>query len=417
MRISDLLVSNNYLYNLNNLKSKEAQLQYEIATGNKVNRPSDSPSGAAKILQYLNKISQTDGYSSNIQNSLSALNETSFAMENIQSEVVNVLTDITEINNVENNDNLDSYADQIDLSLQAMLDAANSKYDGKYLFGGTDFGSVPYGFSADGSTVEVKVNDVSGVQKVKLSQNITQKINITGTELFGTILTQKGALDINSAVGDSSTSTMDIQDAAGNSYTFSATYTKTAADTYSLSYDVADSGGNSIFGSPPATKTITFDPDSGRILSLDGTDKFSFNIKDSSNNIDFNFDLSFLKESDSPSLTINANQQNDIFNTLVQIRDNLRLGIKPTDEQEQIVNDFNSRILDKISNAGNIINQLYDANDLLSNQKIGFQELLSKEQDVDVAQSVMDLQNQDYLLQVAYKLASTYLPKSLLDYL
>ena len=417
MRISDLLISNNYLSSINTAKIRMAQLQNQLATGNKVNRPSDSPSGTTKILQYLNGISQTDGYSGNIENSLSALNETSFSMESMQSEIVKILTNLTEIENVANNENLGSYADQIDLSLNAILNYANSKYDGKYLFGGTDFSSVPFGFSADGSVIEVKAGDVSGSQKVKLSPNITQKINITGTELFGTILSQRGTLDKNSAVGDAFTNSVSINDSTGNPYSFNATFTKTDDNTYALSYDVVDSGGNSIYGSPPAAKTISFDPDSGRILTMDGKTNYSFSIKDSGKKIDFNFDTSFLKESNSSSLTINANQQNDIFNTLIQIRDNLRLGIRPTEVQEQIVNDFNSRVLDKISNVGNVINQLNDANDLLSSQKIGFQELLSKEQSVDVAQSVMDLQNQDYLLQVAYKLASTTLPKSLLDYL
>ncbi len=418
MRISDLLISNNYLNSINTAKSRMAQLQNEIATGNKINRPSDSPSGTAKVLRFLNGISQTDVFSDNIQNSLSFLNQTSSAMDNIQSEVVNVLTDLTEINNIENNNDLNSYADKIDLSLNSILNSANSKYDGKYLFGGTDFGSVPYGFTGDGSAVEVKVNSVSGIQSVRVSSNINQKINMTGTEVFGTILTQGGNFDVNSNPGDSFTNQMTVYDASGNPYTFNATYTKTDTNIYSLNYDVTDSGGNSIFTSSPAAKTIAFDPDSGRIKSLDGNESLSFDIKDSTHKIDFNFNLSSLKETDSASsISMNANQKNDIFNTLIQIRDNLRLGIKPSEEQQQMVQDFNSRILDKNSGAGNIINQLYNTNDMLANQKTGLQGLLSNEQDVDVAQAIMDLQNQDYMLQATYKMASTFLPKSLLDYL
>lgn len=418
MRISDLLISTNYLNSINSAKTRMAQLQNEIATGNKINKPSDSPSGASKVLRLLTGISQSDVYADNIQNSLSFLNETSSAMENIQAEVVNVLTDLTEINNVETNGDLNSYADKIDLSLNSILNSANSKYDGKYLFGGTDFGSVPYGYTNDNSAIEVKVNSVSGNQTVRVSSNITQKINLNGTEVFGTIIAQGGNVDVNSNPGDSFTNQLTVYDASGNPYTFNATYTKTDTNTYSLSYDVVDSGGNSIFTSPPAAKSITFDPDSGRMKTLDGNDAFSFDIKDSSHNIDFNFDLNSLKETDSASsISMNANQQTDIFNTLIQIRDNLRLGIKPSDEQQQIVQDYNSRILDKISKAGNITNQLYNTNDMLTNQKTGLQGLLSNEQDVDIAQAVMDLQSQDYLLQATYKMASSFLPKSLLDYL
>ena len=242
MRISDLLMSGNYLTSINNAKSRMAQLQSQVATGNKINRPSDSPSGTAKVLRYQNGISRSDAYSDNIQNSLSFLDETSSALENVQSEVIKVLTNLTEINNVTNNGNLNSFADQIDLSLQAILDSANRKYDGKFLFGGTDFSSSPYGLTSDGSGIEVKVDSVSGVQKVKLSQNIIQKINLTGTEVFGTIISQSGELDANSVPGDTATGQLTINDAAGNPYTLNAVYTKASANTYTLNYDVLDAG-------------------------------------------------------------------------------------------------------------------------------------------------------------------------------
>jgi flagellin-like hook-associated protein FlgL len=45
------------------------------------------------------------------------------------------------------------------------------------------------------------------------------------------------------------------------------------------------------------------------------------------------------------------------------------------------------------------------------------QGLLSSEQDVDMARATVDLQAQDYSLQLSYKIASMILPKSLLDFL
>ncbi len=418
MRISDLLISGNYLNSISSAKSRMAQLQNEISSGNKINRPSDSPSGTAKILRLLSTISHSDVHSGNISNSLSFLTETTSSLENIHSEMVDIMTDLTEINNALNDDNLDSYADKIDMSLSSILNSANAKYDGKFLFGGTDFSSVPYGYTGDQSTIEVKVNSVSGVQKVKLSQNILQKINLTGTEVFGTIINENGSLARSANTGDSFTNQLPISDAAGNQYTFNAVYTKTDSNTYSLNYDIIDSGGTSVFSSPPAAKTLTFDQVSGRLSAIDGKGSLAFDINESSHRINFNFDLSQMKETDAPSaLSMEANQQNDIFNTLIQIRDGLRQGIKPSEEQTTIVENFSSRVLDKISNAGNIINQLYDADDMLTNQKTDLQALLSKEQEVDIAKAVMDLQNQDYLLQVTYKLASSFLPKSLLDYI
>lgn len=416
-RISDLSFTNTYLNNLNVLKNQLSQLNIQISTGKKINKPSDSPTGTTQILRMNKQISQIDTFSNNIQNSLSFANETSFAMESIQSEVVNILTNLTSVQNAAYTD-LGSFADQVDLSLQSILNSANSEYDGKYLFSGTDQSGKPFGFTSDGKSIEVKLNDVSGVQKVRISSNILQKINMTGQEVFGTIITQSGSLDASHSVGDVVTNQQTIYNADGNQYTLNLSYTKTAANTYSLSYDVLDSSSVSIFSTPPASKTVVFDPTTGAIQSVDGKSSFSFNISDSTNKINFAINLNELGEKNSSdSVSLSANQNNDIFNTLIQIRDNLKNGIKPTDEQVQIVKDFNSNLVNKIAANGNVVKQLNDTSDLITNQQANIEELLSQKQDVDIAKAVTNLQNMNYVLEMNYKLASMFLPKSLLDYL
>ncbi len=416
-RISDISFTNTYLNNLNVLKNQLSQLNTQISTGKKINKPSDSPTGTSQILRMNNQISQINTFSNNIQNSLSFANETSFAMESIQSEVVSVLTNLTSVQNAANTD-LSSFADQVDLSLQSILNSANSEYDGKYLFSGTDQSAKPYGYTSDGKSVEVKLNDVSGKQHVRISSNILQKINMTGQEVFGTIVSQNGDLDINNNINDVVSNQQTIYDAEGNQYTLNLDYTKTAANTYSLNYDILDSSNTTIFSTPPASKSVVFDPTTGSIQTVDGKSAFSFNINDSTNKINFSVDLSGLEEKNSSnSVSLSANQKNDIFNTLIMIRDNLRNGIKPTNEQVQIVKDFNNDLVNKISANGNVVNQLTDTSDLITNQQANIEELLSKKQDVDVAKAITDLQNMNYVLDMNYKLASMFLPKSLLDYL
>ncbi len=418
MRVSDLMMSNNFLRNLNRNKSRLEELQSQLSTMKKINRPSDSPAGATKILRLNTQIGQSDLYARNITNSLAFIQETTFNMQNIQDKITEIMSTLTELGNVTNQENLDLFADQIDLALKSILDFANSKYDGKYVFGGTDFSTSPFGFTADGSAIEVKPGDISGKHNVKVGQNIFQKINITGTELFGTIITQSGNLDVNAAVGSVATNQVSIYDADGEQYTLTLNYTKTAANTYNLSYDITDSGGSSVYTTAPAPKQIVFNSTTGRIESIDGGSAAAFNISVPGQNINFNFDPLSLKETNAASsISMSANQDVDIFNTLMNIRDNLRNGIIPTATEENRVKAFNTHLLNKMSELGNVTNQLYASEELIANQKLLLDGLMSKEQDVDVAKAVMDIQTQDYLLQVAYKLSATVLPKSLLDYL
>ncbi len=418
MRISDILMSNEYLNNLSTVKNKVNNLQTQIATGTKINNPSDSPIGTANLLNWNNQLNQVSTYSSNIDSGLSFLQDTTNTMQNVQSEVTNVLTDLTSINNVANNTNLSSYSDRIDQALNTLVNLANSKSSGKYMFGGTDFSSAPFNLASDGSSVTVQPNDISGVQNIRVSQGTLQKINMTGTEVFGTIVSLNGNLDSGSAVGAAASQTTPVYDSSGNAYTLSTTFTKTAANTYDMTYDVTDSGGTSIFSSAPAAKSVVFDPATGNIQTIDGQSPSSFQIKDSTGKINFSFNSAGISEkSAASSLNFSANQQNDIFNTLIQIRDNLKNGIKPTDAQVKTVSDFNSRLLDNITNAGNIINHLTDSQDLLTNRQTQLNQSISNTQNVDLAKAITDLQNQNNTLQLTYKLASTINTDTLLNYL
>ena len=81
------------------------------------------------------------------------------------------------------------------------------------------------------------------------------------------------------------------------------------------------------------------------------------------------------------------------------------------------VSNFNSRLISKQSEVGNIINQISTLENMLSQQSFNLQELAQNENGVDMAKAIVDLQNQDYLLQVSQKLGSIILPQTLLDYL
>ncbi len=297
MRISDSMLQSNFLRNLNYSKTKMEELQTQIASNNKINRPSDSPSGAAKIMRFRTNITQTKDFVGNIDNSLAFIQESMRGLEYILDETTKVLVDLAEIQNPSNDGNLESYANQIDTSLNIILESANTEFNGQYVFGGTDDSKSPYGFTANGSAMELKVGDVSGERKVKISKNITQKINVDGSELFG---------------------------------------------------------------------------------DIDGT---------------------------------------DVFNKLIEIRDNLKNGIKPTDADVEAIEKFSSSVRDHLSDVGNVSNKLDDSKTILSNQILTLEGLISNESEVDLAASTIELQNYDYSLQLSYKMSSMFLTRSLLDYI
>jgi len=121
MRISDSMLQSNFLSNLNNSKEKMQKLQTQVASNNKVNNPSDSPSGAAKIMRFKANISQTKDFIKNVDNSTAFLQESIRGLEYILDETTKVLVNLAEVQNPRNDSNLNSYADQIDASLNIIL--------------------------------------------------------------------------------------------------------------------------------------------------------------------------------------------------------------------------------------------------------------------------------------------------------
>jgi len=297
MRISDSMLQNNYIGNLNYSKEKMQELQTQIASNNRINRPSDSPSGAAKVMRFRADITKTKDFIGNIDNSLAFVNESMSGLESILDATTKILVDLTETQNPSKSGNLSTYANQIEASLNIILEASNIEFNGQFVFGGTNDTDVPYGYTADKSAIELKANDVSGKRKVKISKNLTQKINTTGAELFG---------------------------------------------------------------------------------NIDGT---------------------------------------DVFNKLIEIKDNLNNGIKPSESDVKLIEDFSSSVRDKLSETGNVYNKLEGSKEILKNQVLSLEGLVSTESDVDLAQATIDLQNYDYSLQLSYKMSSMFLTRSLLDYL
>lgn len=106
-----------------------------------------------------------------------------------------------------------------------------------------------------------------------------------------------------------------------------------------------------------------------------------------------------------------------IFESLNSIIDSLTAGVAPTQTENDNLNSAFKDLLNLQSLGGQTVNRMDDINQMLSNQKDSLDGTFAKIQEVDVPALAIDLQNQDYLLQVAYKLLANSFPKSLFDYL
>lgn len=413
-RVTDLMLSDIFYKNLNRTKNTVGEIQNNIATGVKINKPSDSPTGTSKLLSLYQQKNDLQLFVKNIDSALAFANTTVSSMSDIQTEIQKILVNLTELNNPINAQEKDSYIQEIEFSLKNIIDLANGEFEGKYLFAGTNYSSKPFIQDVIDNSVSFNSN-IDGAQKIKIGKNVDQKINISGTELFQSVLNQIGNLDSSSPIGALTNLTQEIFDADGNSYSFQANYTKTAAQEYSLNYSIIDSEGNTIFSD---SNNLKFNATTGSLETIDGDVAKPININLPSNKINVIFNpTSLVEKNSSTTITNQLNQKTDVLNTIASIIENLKTGNEVNNNQIKIINDFNSLILNKISEEGTIINRLEDAKNLNEQQDIEIQKLISTENDVDIVKASIDLQSNQFTLDLLYKISSSILPKSILDYL
>jgi len=410
MRVPDRALQDSYLITYRNTKERLRLIKEQITNQSKVNRPSDDPLANSKIMRLNADLDSIGMYRGNIASSLADINTSINAMTGIQNQMTSLLTTLTSIQNAAADSQLKVFAGQIDNMLNSILDYANSESGGNYIFGGSNYKIKPFGYNGGKTAVEIKSADVGGARNVNISQTSSQKVNVDGESLFQAVFKQLGNL---STASDPQNTSRTIYNSDGTSFTLNISFVRDGTNNYDMTYEVPGSG----IG-PTTVEDLKFDPATGKLQTINGKTPNGIHIKDPANKLDFVYDPTNLKESaNATQFTMDVNQEVDIFNTLISIRDQLKAGKRPTAKQIELVKGFNSHLIGKLSEAGNIKNRLDSTDELLENQKLSLTELLSKEKDVDQAESIIKMKTEEYNLNVIYRISSMILPKSLLDYL
>ncbi|ODS32173.1 MAG: flagellar hook-associated protein FlgL [Candidatus Scalindua rubra] len=178
---------NTTLTNIQQSTSQMSKLQEQISTGKKINRPSDEPAGARKILNLRSEDLRLDQFSSNIQTATqslefgeSVLQNTSNMIQRVQELTMQGVSDTVD----QNGRNI--IASEINQLLESVLQSANSSRSGRYAFAGTKTTTVPFEATRNSkgeiSTVTYKGNR----EKIEyqIGPATTVQINQPGDEVF-----------------------------------------------------------------------------------------------------------------------------------------------------------------------------------------------------------------------------------------
>tara|TARA_R110000787_G_scaffold107614_1_gene215649 strand:+ start:9670 stop:10872 length:1203 start_codon:yes stop_codon:yes gene_type:complete len=132
-----------------NQQSKLSETQLQLSTGKRINKPSDDPAGAARVLDIKAQIATVEQYERNGNLAITQLS----LEENALVGVENILQRVRQLtvqgsNDVLNTENRQSIAAEIRTRLDELLALGNTRdANGDYLFAGFQTNNQPFAFS------------------------------------------------------------------------------------------------------------------------------------------------------------------------------------------------------------------------------------------------------------------------------
>lgn len=172
------MLSNSMLRNLTNSYSNLGTYMDQLTTGKKISRPSDDPVVAVKGMDYRSQLQQVEQYQRNtnevhnwMDNSDAALDQTTQTLQRLRELAVQASNDTYDAAERQN------IKEEALALKQHLIDIANSKVNGKYIFNGTKTDQAPI----SGTPGDINESPVY----IEVSSGIQIQSNVNANKIFG----------------------------------------------------------------------------------------------------------------------------------------------------------------------------------------------------------------------------------------
>lgn len=400
MRLSSVQIFQQGISGILEQQAKLQQTEQQLATGRRIQTPSDDPAAAAQILDITEDLGLMDQYQRNAN-----LAEGQLAQEEtVLADVGNLLQRVRELvvqanNATQSPETRQSIAVEVEARLDELLSLANSRNaDGEYIFAGFQASAQP--FSRQGGVYSYSGDD--GQRMLQVGRSTQVAVQDSGYDVFVAVPAGNGVFTVDAGAGNAGTAVAGSTSVVGafvpDTYTLSFSQL-TPADP--VTYQVTDGSAAVIAsGNYSAGDTIEF---GGASVRFDGA------------------------PADGDSFTINPAPRQDMFTTLQNIVGVLEnSGSAP--EQVAALNNALGQSLEELDQAigqvldiradvGVRMSQVETQLDINDSFKLQLQETLSGIQDLDYAEAISELNLQLTALQAAQQAYVKVQGLSLFNYL
>ncbi len=369
-------------------------LQEQTSTGNRVNRASDSPSEAYRILGLNTQHRGLEGYLENAVELIGTLEISSTILENMASELSSVETLLTQIvGGVYDKEGQKRIADKINSTLEQLVSLANTKHATQYLFAGSSTSTTPYAVEyANGQIAGVTYQGSDEARRVDVAPAVDIAAYHVGDDVFRVDRRASPVILGNTGV-QAGTGTSNIRGDVWMTVEHDGT-----------NYQISIDEGATFFTVPAGgdpNQAIT-DSRTGRVLYVDTTSIQNTGV-----------DL------------VRVPGTYDVFGTLISLRDMLNndrdvpvqelLGY--VDECVKAVKEVRDLLIQANVTTGSRIGFLNTLKDTLDNMQFNTEDETTRLQEADIAQIAIDLSRREVLYQMSLSVAGKLMTLSLLDFI
>ena len=167
---------------VNELTVRQARLQTQASTGQRIRNAEDDPSAFLNVLQLQGDFQKLGQYSDNV----SKLQTRSQAIYSATSQLKKMTDRASELatmaNSIRTADDYAAYSSEVDQLLENSIALANSKHDSESLFGGTSGVDVAFEAvrDADGKITSVAYKGNSKVRQMDIASGVSFSIDVPG---------------------------------------------------------------------------------------------------------------------------------------------------------------------------------------------------------------------------------------------
>jgi flagellar hook-associated protein 3 FlgL len=182
MRVTQSMLAGSSLRNLSKSYEKMGTYQDQLATGKKINRPSDDPVVAMKGMHYRTNLTEVEQYQRNISEAYQWMENSEAGIEQGTQVLQRVRELMVQASNGTNGpEDLKAIGAEIKQLKEDLVGSANTQVAGNYIFNGTQTKEAPVTLNADG-TVTVNIDKSSF--EIEVSKGVQLKANINSDNVF-----------------------------------------------------------------------------------------------------------------------------------------------------------------------------------------------------------------------------------------